>query len=99
MFKLLRTHIKEVRYPNRPKRRWRQYFYSIKYAKAISLRSYLNIISAYKEVKSFIAKRVISILVNFRYLRFKLLKYKENNKNISDTFDHNFRYIPLCIMS
>ena len=28
-------------------------------------------------MKSFIAKRVISILVNFRYLRFKLLKYKD----------------------
>ena len=26
------------------------------------------------------------------YLRFKLLKYKENNKNICDNFDHNFRY-------
>ena len=50
-------------------------------------------------VKSFIAKRVISILVNLRYLRFKLLKYKENNKKICDTSDHNFRYIPLCIMS
>ena len=48
-------------------------------------------------MKSFIAKRVISILVNFRYLRFKLLKYKENNKKICDTFDHNFRYIPLCM--
>ena len=44
--------------------------------------------------KSFIAKRVISILVNFTYLRFKLLKYKENIKKICDTFDHNFRYIP-----
>ena len=27
---------------------------------------------------TFIAKQVISILVNLRYLRFKLLKYKEN---------------------
>ena len=50
-------------------------------------------------LKSFIAKRVISILVNFRYLRFKLLKYKENNKKICVTFDHNFRYIPLYIIS
>ena len=50
-------------------------------------------------MKSFIAKRVISILIKFRYLRFKLLKYKENNKKICDTVDHNFRYIPLCIMS
>ena len=39
--------------------------------------------------------RVIPILVNFRYLRFKLLKNKENNKKLCDTFDHNFRYIPL----
>ena len=48
---------------------------------------------------SFIAKRVISILVNLRYLRFKLLKYKENNKKICNTFDHNFKNIPLYIMS
>ena len=43
-------------------------------------------------MKSFIAKQVISILVNFRYLRFKQLKYNENNKKIYDTFYHNFRY-------
>ena len=56
--------------------------------------------SAYPKtyMKSFIAKRVISILVNLRYLRFKLLKYKENNKKICNTFDHNFKYIPLYIM-
>ena len=46
-------------------------------------------------MKSFIAKRVISILVN---LRFKLLKYKENNKKICNTFDHNFKNIPLDII-
>ena len=45
-------------------------------------------------MKTFIAKRVISILVNLRYLRFKLLKYKENNKKICNTFDHNFKNIP-----
>ena len=50
-------------------------------------------------MKSFIAKRVISILVNLRYLRFKLLKYKENNKKICNTFDHNFKNIALYIMS
>ena len=50
-------------------------------------------------MKSFIAKRVIPILVNLRYLRFKLLKYKENNKKISNTFYHNFKNIPLYIMS
>ena len=48
-------------------------------------------------MKSFIAKRVISISVNLRYLRFKLLKYKENNKKICYTFDRNFRNIPLYI--
>ena len=49
-------------------------------------------------MKSFIAKRLNSILVNLRYLRFKLLKYKENNKKIGNTFDHNFKNIPLYIM-
>ena len=49
-------------------------------------------------MKSFIAKRVNSILVNLRYLRFKLLKYKENNKKICNTFDHNLKNIPLHIM-
>ena len=44
-------------------------------------------------MKSFIAKRVNSILVNLRYLRFKLLKYKENNKKMCNTFDHNFKNI------
>ena len=42
-------------------------------------------------MKSFIAKLVISILVNLRYLRFKLPKYKENNKKIYDTFDHKLQ--------
>ena len=49
-------------------------------------------------MKSFIAKRLNSILVNLRYLRFELLKYKENNKKICNTFDHNFKNIPLYIM-
>ena len=55
-------------------------------------------------MKSFIAKRVISILVNFRYLKFKLKNYKENNKKICDTFDHKsnqiytFRYNVLGII-
>ena len=48
-------------------------------------------------MKSFIAKRLNSILINLRYLRFKLLKYKENNKNICNTFDHNFKNIPFYI--
>ena len=45
-------------------------------------------------MKSFIAKQVNSILVNLTYLRFKLLKYKENNKKMCNTFDHNFKNIP-----
>ena len=49
-------------------------------------------------MESFIAKRVNIILVNLRYLRFKLLKYKENNKKMCNTFDHNFKNIPLYIM-
>ena len=47
-------------------------------------------------MESFIAKRVISILVNLRYLRFKLLEYKENNKKICNTFDHNFKISCIC---
>ena len=47
------------------------------------------------DMKSFIAKRVISMLVNLRYLILNLLKYKENNKKICNTFDHNFKNIPL----
>ena len=49
-------------------------------------------------MKSFIAKRVNSILVNLRYLRFKLLKYTENNKKICNSLDHDFKNIPLYIM-
>ena len=64
-----------------------------------SLKNRERSVADFVQMKSFIAKRVKSILVNFRYLRFKLLKYKENNKKICDTFDHNFRYIPLCVMS
>ena len=33
-----------------------------------------------------------------RYLILNLLKYKENNKNICNTFDHNFKNIPLYVM-
>ena len=49
-------------------------------------------------MKSFIAKRVNSILVNSRYLRFNLLKYKENYKNVCNTFNHNFKNIPFYII-
>ena len=35
------------------------------------------------------------LLVNLWYVRFKLLKYRENNKKTGNTFDHNFKNIPL----
>ena len=66
-------------------------------SKPLALHYYLTLLN--QQMKSFIAKRVISILVNLRYLRFKLLKYKENNKKMCNTFDHNFKNIPLYIMS
>ena len=70
--------------------KWHVVSDSVKHACAIQ--------ASHLQMKSFIAKRVISILVNLRYLRFKLLKYKEN-KTIFNTFDHNFKHIPLYIMS
>ena len=48
----------------------------------------------YYYVNSFIAKRLNSNLVNLRYLRFKLPKYKEENKKICNTFDHKSKSIP-----
>ena len=32
-------------------------------------------------------------------MRLKFLKYKENNKKMYDTFDHNFKNIPSYTMS
>ena len=46
-------------------------------------------------MKNFIAEWIISILVNVRYLRLKLLKYKDNNKKIINTVDNNFNNISL----
>ena len=46
------------------------------------------------DMKSLFAKTDKSIFVKLRYLRLKLLKYKENNKKFSDTFDHNFKNNP-----
>ena len=40
----------------------------------------------------------ISICINLRYLRLKLLKSKENNKKICDIFHHNFKNI-LCYVT
>ena len=48
-------------------------------------------------MKSVIAKRVNSILAIYD-IRDLLLNYKENNKKICNTFDHNFNNIPLYIM-
>ena len=52
-----------------------------------------------KILKSLFAKTDKSIFVKLRYLRLKLLKYKENNKTNSDTFDHNFKNNPWYVMS
>ena len=41
----------------------------------------------------------ISIFINLRYLRLKLLKNKENNKKICHIFHHNFNNIPCYVMS
>ena len=53
----------------------------------------------YKQTKSLFAKTDKSIFVKLRYLRLKLLKYKENNNKISDTFDHNFENNHWHVMS
>ena len=50
-------------------------------------------------MKSFIAKRVISIYVNLSYLGLKLPKKKKNNKKISETFDHKLKNVALSIIS
>ena len=50
-------------------------------------------------MKSFITQWVISILVNLRYLRLKLLKYKETTKKICDTFDNNKKNIPVYVQA
>ena len=47
------------------------------------------------QMKSFVAKRVMSILVKLRYLWLKLLNCKENDENICDAIDHNFKIIPI----
>ena len=54
------------------------------------------IICLITNMRSFIAKRAISIL---RHLRLKLPKYKENNKKIHNTSDHDLKTFPYTIMS
>ena len=52
-----------------------------------------------KYLKSLFAKTDKSIFVKLRYLRLKIKKNIENNKNFCVTFDHNFKNIPLYVMS
>ena len=51
------------------------------------------------KMKSLNAKTDISIIINLRYLRLKLLKNKENNKKICYIFAHNFKNLPCYVMS
>ena len=51
------------------------------------------------KTKSLNAKTDISIFINLRYLRLKLLKNNENNKKICHIFHHNFKDIPCYVMS
>ena len=53
-------------------------------------------------MKSFMAKRVISILANFRYLRFRLRKYKKIRKFVIGllliiTLDNTFKHTELHV--
>ena len=50
-------------------------------------------------MKSLNSKTDISIFINLRYLRLKLLKNKENNKKICHIFHHNFKSIRCYVMS
>ena len=50
-------------------------------------------------MNSLSAKTDISIVINLRYLRLKLLKNKENNKKICDIDYHNFKNIPCYVTS
>ena len=52
-----------------------------------------------EKVKSLNLKNDISIFINLRYLRLKLLKNKENNKKICHIFHHNLKNIPCYVMS
>ena len=50
-------------------------------------------------MKSLNSKTDISIFINLRYLRLKLLKHKENNKKVCHISHHNFKNIPCYVMS
>ena len=49
-------------------------------------------------MKSLNSKTDISIFINLRYLRLKVLKNKENKK-ICHSFHHSFKNIPCYVMS
>ena len=51
------------------------------------------------QLKSLNAKTDISIFINLRYLRLKLMKNKEDNKKICDIFHHGFKNIPCYVTS
>ena len=53
----------------------------------------------YLKSLKFNAKTDISISIRLRYLRLKLLKNIENNKNICDIFHHIFKHIPCYVAS
>ena len=52
-------------------------------------------------MKSLNSKTDVSIFINLRYLRLKLLKNRENNKKIRHLFHHNFKnhFIPCYVKS
>ena len=50
-------------------------------------------------MKSLNLKTDISIFINLRYWRLKLLKNCENNKKICHIFHHNFKNIPCYVIS
>ena len=56
-------------------------------------------IHPYNYLKSLNSKTDVSIFINLRYLRLKLLKNKENNMKICHIFHHNFKNIPCYVMS
>ena len=49
----------------------------------------------WKNIKSLFAKTISPFMSKWRYLRFQIKKNKENNKNFWDSFDHNFKNIPI----
>ena len=86
---------KQIKYP----KWWAQYHYSCFFFDENKfLRNRVSFIlgrTVYICMKSLFAKTDKSIYVKWRYLRLKIKKNKENNKNFGDSFDHNFKNIPI----